>query len=196
MPYQRTCHLFFIFKLAVNSFIWKKILSLTLFKTITVSRSSILLRVFLQGRPGCPTKKKNWGNLPASQKVWIFPICWISPLAKKWVHLSPDRRSHIGKKGFNSFYTDFTKNSAEACIFSNTIMTYLKKLIGTKFQQDHLPELFPIVLLSILWETLEMGESHPTAKNVLIYPTRKIPLMKFTLLSKVSFILHEIVVFI
>ena len=102
----------------------------------------------------------------------------------------------LEKKGFNSFYTDFIKNSAEGCIFSNTIMTYLKKLIGTKFQQDHLPELFPIVLLNSLWETLEMGESHPTAKNVLIYPTRKIPLMKFTLLSKVSFLLHEIVVFI
>ena len=151
---------------------------------------------FFWGDQDAPFRRRIEGSFPASQKFWIFSFCLISLPPKNWVHLSPDRRSHIGKKGFNSFYTDFTKNSAEACIFSNTIMTYLKKLIGTKFQQDHLPELFPIVLLSILWETLEMGESHPTAKNVLIYPTRKIPLMKFTLLSKVSFILHEIVVFI
>ena len=45
------------------------------------------------------------------------------------------------------------------------------------------------------WEALELGESHPTGKIVLIYPTRKIPLMKFTLLSKVSLLPHEIVSF-
>ena len=102
----------------------------------------------------------------------------------------------LEKKGFNSFYTDFIKNSAEGCIFSKTIMTYLKKLIGTKFQQDHLPQLFPIVSLTIYGKPWRWGESHSIAKNVLIYPTRKTHLMKFILLSKVSFLPHEIVIFI
>ena len=62
-------------------------------------------------------------------------------------------------------------------------MIYLKKLIGAKFQQDYLPELFPIVLLNIHGEPWRWGESHPTAKNVLIYPTRKIALKKFTIKS-------------
>ena len=59
-------------------------------------------------------------------------------------------------------------------------MTYLKKLIGNKFQQNYLPELLPIVPLNIHRKPWRWGESHPTAKNVLIYPTRKIPVMKFT----------------
>ena len=74
-------------------------------------------------------------------------------------------------------------------------MTDLKKLIRTKFQQDYLPELFPIVPLDIYGKPWRWGESHPTTKNVFIYPTRKIPLMKFTLLSKVSLLPHEIVSF-
>ena len=51
-------------------------------------------------------------------------------------------------------------------------MTYLKKLIGTKFQQDYLRELFPIVPLNIHrkpWKWGGEGVSHPTAKNALIY---------------------------
>ena len=152
---------------------------------------------FSNGETRCPTKKKNYGESPCKLKSLHFPLLLNITPNKKIESTCPLITDHLSeKKGFNNFETDFIKSSAEACIFSNTIMTYLKKLIGTKFQQDHLPELFPIVLLSILWETLEMGEFHPTAKNVLIYPTRKIPLMKFTLLSKVSFILHEIVVFI
>ena len=84
MPYQRICHLFFIFKLAVNSFIWKKILSLTLLEIITVSRSSTLLRVFLMGRPVCPTKKKNWGGeSPCKPKSLNFPLLLnITPTKK------------------------------------------------------------------------------------------------------------------
>ena len=74
MPYQRIRHRFFIFKLAVNSFIWKEILSLTLLEIITVSRSSTLLRVFLMGRSGCSTTKNNWGESPCMPKSLNFPL--------------------------------------------------------------------------------------------------------------------------
>ena len=71
------------FYLAVNIFIWKKILSLTLFKITTVSRSSTLLRVFLMGRPECPTKKKNWGKSPCKSKSLNFPLLLnITPTKK------------------------------------------------------------------------------------------------------------------
>ena len=116
---------------AVNLLIWKKILSLTLFKIITVNGSSTLLRVFLMGRSGCPTKGGNLGGLPASQKVWTFPLCWISPPLKNWV---PQITDYIlGKKVLViAFRQILSKILPEACIFSNTIMTYLKKLVGTK----------------------------------------------------------------
>ena len=168
MPYQRICHLFFLFKLAVSLLISKKILSLTLFKIITGSRSSSLLRVFLMGRSGCPTKKKNerWGSLPVSQKVWSFSFCWKSPPAKNWDHLSPDNR-YIGKKVLIAFRQILSKILPEACIFSDIIMTYLKKLVGTNFLNTKLclaalfPRIVPHFLPKHSWKTLEM-EDNPT----------------------------------
>ena len=62
----------------------------------------------------------------------------------------------------------------------------LNPLMQNNFQEDYLLELHPITPLPLpkhLWETLGMGdgeESHPTTKNLLISPTRKIPLNKFT----------------
>ena len=67
---------------AVNLLIWKKILSLTLFKIITVSRPTTLIRVFLMRRSGCPTKGGNLGGLFASPKVRTCPFRWISPPPK------------------------------------------------------------------------------------------------------------------
>ena len=73
------------------------------------------------------------GDLPASQKVWTFPFCLISPPPKNWVPLYPDHRPHIGKKvSLIAFRQILSKLLPEACIFSNTIMTYLKKFVGTK----------------------------------------------------------------
>ena len=186
MLYRRICHLFFLFKLTVSLLISKKILSLTLFKIITGSRSSTLLRVFLMGRSGCPTKKKNerWGSLPVSQKVWSFPFCWKSPPAKNWDHLSPDHR-YIGKKVLIAFRQILSKILPEACIFSNIIMTYLKKLVGTNFSPN-------IHGKPWRWTIIP-----PNSQNVPIYPTKKITLMKFTSSAIKSVIpSHEIVIFI
>ena len=47
-----------------------------------------------------------------------------------------------------------------------------------------------------LWETLGMGKSYLTAKNLLISPIRKIDLIDLNLsLSKVSFLPHQTVIF-
>ena len=64
--------------------LWKKILLHTLFKNITVSRPRTLLRNFLMGRSGRPTKGGTWWA-HWSPKVWISPFCRISSLPKNWL---------------------------------------------------------------------------------------------------------------
>ena len=93
---------------AVNLLLWKKILSLTLFKIITVSRSSIFLRVFLMGILGCSTKGGNEGVFLQAQ-VWTFPFCWIPTRPKSWVYLSlPRSQTTYWKKWlFDNFYQKF-----------------------------------------------------------------------------------------
>ena len=65
-------------------------------------------------------------------------------------------------------------------------MTYWKKFIGSKsldaksVLQHYLPELFSIIPLNIYGNPGDGEESHPTAKNLLISPTRKKPINKFT----------------
>ena len=136
--------------------IWKKIISLIFFKTITVSRSSTLLRVFLMERSGCPTKGENLGGPPASQNVWTFPFCLISPPFKKFSPLPLDHTPYIGKKATLTAFRQVLSNIlSETCIFSNTIMNCLKKFIGTKsldtksVLQHYHPELYPIIPLNI-----------------------------------------------
>ena len=153
---------------AVHLLIQKKILSLTLFKIIAVSGLSILLRVFLMGRSGHPTTWGHLGGLPASQKVWTFPFCWISPPLKNWVSLSPITDYILKKKiSLIAFRQILSKILPEACIFSNTVMTYLKKFVGTKSLNTNQcpaglsPRIIPQYPRKHLWETLRM-ERNPT----------------------------------
>ena len=80
---------------AVNLLLWKKILSLTLLRIITVytdqapfSEFSLLrdqdvaLRERILGKMG-----GEGGILPARPQVWTLPFCWISPTPKNWVLL-------------------------------------------------------------------------------------------------------------
>ena len=141
---------------SVNILIWKKIISFTFFKIITVSSSSTLLRVFLMGISGSPTKGGNLGGPPASQKVWTSPICWISPPSKNLLPCPLITLHILGKKGtLTTFIQILWKILPETCIFSNTLMTYWKKFIGTKsldaksVLHHYLPELFPIIPLNI-----------------------------------------------
>ena len=77
---------------------------------------------FSYGEIRCPNKGGILGGL---QKV--SPFCWLWPLPKKWVPLSPDHRPYIGKKVSLIAFRQILLNSLpEAWIFSNTIMTYQK----------------------------------------------------------------------
>ena len=88
---------------AVNLLLSSKILSVTLFKIITVSRLSTLLRALLR-RSGCPTNGRNWGGgSPCKPKSLNFSLLLdITP------HPFPDHRPNIEKKDIsNSFYSKF-----------------------------------------------------------------------------------------
>ena len=73
-------------------------------------------------------------------------------------------------------------------IFSYAIMTYFKKVVGTKLLRTKqcLPGLplriIPYYPPKNLWETLGgRGQFLITAKNLLILPTRKFPLTSFAI---------------
>ena len=167
--------------------IWKKILSLTLFKIITVSESSTLLRVFLMGRSGCPTKGENLVGLPVRQKIWAFILCFISsPLKNE--PFCPLITDYILEKRVSliAFRNILSKFFFEACIFSNTIVTYLIKLVGTKsLNTKECPAglslgIIPHYLCKHLWESLGMGKN-PTqqAKVYSFRPPEKSPFINF-----------------
>ena len=148
-----------------------------------------------------PHKWREFGRgLSASQKVWTFPFCWMSPLLEIWVPLSPDHRLHVAKKGIsNSFQTHFIKN-----FISNTMMTYLKKLIETKSlnvkqcPSGLSPRIIPHYPRKHLWETLGMGKNPTQQPKIYSFPPpEKFPFINLLLsLSEMLFLSHQIVIFI
>ena len=79
-----------------------------------------------------------------------------------------------------------------AYIFSHTTMTNLKELIANiSLNKKQCPAgLSPrIIPLNIYRKPWEWGRYQPTAKNLLIFPTRKIFINKFTSFAIKSFIL-------
>ena len=112
----------------VNLLLWKKILSLTLFKINTVSRPSALQN-FPYGDI-ILSKGNGRGGPPTRLKVWTFPFCWISPPV---LFPSPNLRPHIRRKvSLIVFRQILPKTLSAVHIFSNTIMSNLKKLIWNK----------------------------------------------------------------
>ena len=91
----------------------------------------------------------------------------------------------------------------EACIFSSIIMTYLKNLVGTKslntkqFPAGLSHRIIPNYPHNHLWETLAMGKNPTRQPRIYsIPPTEKSPLVNLLLLSKLSFLPHQTVIFI
>ena len=92
------------------------------------------------GRSGCLTKREKCGEggLLASPKFCSFPFCFILSPTKKF-------STHVPLSTYEVSLIAFRQILSATCIFRYTIMTYLKKLDGTKLsvQQDYLPELYP-----------------------------------------------------
>ena len=113
--------------------------------------------------------------------------------------------AHIGKKGIsNSFYINFTKKFACAMHFQLCNMTYFKKFAGTKsLNTKHCLAGLSLRIISHyppkhLRETLGIWEN--LTQQAKIYsspPPEKSPLINLHLLvSKVSFLSHQIAIFI
>ena len=96
----------------------------------------------------------------------------------------PNRRPHIGKKCISiAFRKILPKILPAAYIFSITIMTNLKKLIENKSSSTkQCPARLSLRIIPLnLYEIPgDWGEYQPTYKNLLIYPTGKTLLNKFT----------------
>ena len=149
MPSKNLPALFHLFNLTVNLMLWKKILSFTLFKTIIVSGLSTLLRVFLMGRSGCPTKRGDSGRAPLQFLI-------TGHILEKKVSLIAFRQ--ILPQILPAVY-----------IFSYTVITYWKKLVRTKyFNTKQCPAGLSSRIISHysykhLWETMGWGKAPPNS---------------------------------
>ena len=150
---------------AVNVLLWKKIFTLSLLKIIAASRWSTLFRV---------QPKRFELSLSVNILIALREI--------------------------------FPKKLPVACIFTYTIMAYLKKLNGTKSLNPkqclmllcctHQVSVFP-PSLQMLWQALRMGYNPTQQPKVYSLSVQKEnPLINLHLqLSKVSFLPHQIAVF-
>ena len=148
-------------------FIGLKMLSLTLFKIIIRGHP-------LWGHQDVPLLRRISGGdawSPCKPKSLNFPILLDITLTKKLSPPVPWSKTSYWKQKVSLivFRQILSKILLEAFIFSNTIMIYLKKLVGTKsLNTKHCPTgLSPRIIPHY-------------AKNLLIYPTRKISHNKFT----------------
>ena len=148
-------------------------------------------QVFLMGK-GCPTKKKSWGwEFPWKPKSLNFPFLLnITPTKKLSPPVAWSQIIYWNKKVSIVFRQILSKLLPEACIFSNIIMNYLKKLVGTKFLNT---KQCPTGLSPRI-----MPHCPPNIQKIYSFtPPEKSPLLNLLLpLSKVSFLPHEIVIFI
>ena len=189
--HQTICHLFFIFNLTCCEFVALKENTVNhSFQNHYNKQTKHPPQGFPYGEPGCPAKGRNWGLSPWKPKSLNFPL-W-SPPPKNWVL---NHRPHIGKKGIsNSFRQILLKILPPACIFSHAVMTYLERLVGTKFLNTKQcpaglsPRIIPHFLPKPSWEILRMGENPTLQPKIYSFPlTKKSPLINLHLkLSKVS----------
>ena len=118
---------------AINFLLWKKILSLTIFKIINVNRPRTFSFWFhLWGHQDSPLREGLglWWLTPQGQN-------FENPTFVGYYHQkiqsrcpNPDRRPYIGKGISNSFKTNFNKNIAWGAHFQFH-MTYFKYFIKT-----------------------------------------------------------------
>ena len=181
---------------AVNLLIWKKILSLILFKIMTVYRLNTLLRVLLMGRSGCqdvPLREGKFsfffgGGSPYKPKSLNFALLWDITPTKIYPPCPLITDYILGKKvSLIAFREILPKILPEGCIFSNTIINYLKQLVGIKsFNAKQCssglsPRIIPHYPLNIYGKPWECRRIPATAKSLLISPNRKSPLINLLL---------------
>ena len=119
---------------AITLLLWKKILSLFLFKVITLNRPSTLFRIVFMERSGCLTKWVIRGFPLQATLNFLFLLDTTLHQNIESHCPSPNQRTHIEKKVLRiAFRKTLPKILLWVRIFSYTVMTYLKTLVWTKF---------------------------------------------------------------
>ena len=160
---------FFIFKLTCSKVIYLKENTLThSFENHYSKRIKHPLQGFFKGRSDAPLKEGIWWSPWKPKSLYFFLLLDISQ-TKKTEFPCPLITNHILEKKVSliAFRRILSKILPEACIFSNTIMTFLKislelhLLLENSVQQDCLPQLYPIMLLNIYGKPWGWGKIPP-----------------------------------
>ena len=109
-------------------------LSLTLFKIISVTIPSPPSGFSLWEDQDVPLREESGGTPCKPRRLNFLLLLEIAPNKKLTLTVSPGLRPHIGKKMVSliAFRQNLPRTLPAACIFSYTIMTYLKSFDGTK----------------------------------------------------------------
>ena len=168
------------------------------------NKQTSTIRVFLMEGPVCPTKRGNWGGESRCKpKSLNFSLLLGKNITYREI-------PHIEKKYIsNSFKTSLTKIFLAAFIqlhnfdLFGKVRLKLSPLIQNSVQQDYIPESYARYLFSYqkcqkIVASSKCGLSplplnlywkpYSTAKNLLIFPIRKIPLNRFKSFAIESFI--------
>ena len=207
---QTKFHLLFIFRLTCSKFFALKRNALTpSFQNHFSNHTITPIRVLIMGRSGCATKGGSWGDFLQAQKIELSPSVGNCPQSKIDTHRVSWPQTTYREKMVSLivFRQNLPRTLPAACIFSYTIMTYLKNFDGTKSLNA---KQYPAVLTT--WIILQVSpflspllwccfaaptrfelphstflknpgdgkKSYPRAKNLPISSTRKIPPNRFT----------------
>ena len=142
---------------------------------------------------GCPTKGGKiffffGGGSPYKPKSLNFALLWDITPTKIYPPCPLITDYILGKKvSLIAFREILPKILPEGCIFSNTIINYLKQLVGIKsFNAKQCssglsPRIIPHYPLNIYGKPWECRRIPATAKSLLISPNRKSPLINLLL---------------
>ena len=181
--HQRICHLFFIFKLTCCKFIDLKE------NTLNHSFQNHYSKKIKHPHQGFSYEKirmsnqwREFGGSPCKPKNLIFAVYHPHQKIESPCPLITD---HILEKKVTliAFRQILSKLLPEACILSNTMMTYLKKLVGTKSHNTKQcsarlsPRILPHYPPKHLWETPWMRKISTQQPKIYSFPpTEKSPL--------------------
>ena len=132
---QTKCHLLFIFRLTCSKFFALKRNALThSFQNHFSNHTITPIRVFIMGSQDVPLREESGGTPCKPRRLNFLLLLEIAPNKTLTLTVSPGLRPHIGKKMVSliAFRQNLPRTLPAACIFSYTIMTYLKSFDGTK----------------------------------------------------------------
>ena len=171
-------------------------LLLTLFKITTASRASTLIRSLPMGRPGCPTKKRNWWESPCKPKRFE-----LSPSVEYHPHQNiestcPLITDHILEKTILIAFRQILSKILVRHAFSvSQSWLICKNWLEIKSSRIISQNYSPLSPLTFMGNPGDGGNPTKQPKMYSFTQPEKFSLWNLLLLSKVSFLPYEIVIF-